>query len=219
MLIAIGTAGWIRSQEHFLVSAHPSVRTMVAGGKVLASAECDGIYRFTFNDGRIVERKLMGPRSVKLQRWSLELNEWLPGKRIHEVRVVRHTRRLGQPQPWSSFPDLANASGLGTYRASFYLPPATSAATELILRVAEVGDTFRVRVNGRALPPVDQVRREVDIRPWAKAGRNAIEIEVASTLRNRMRQLYKEQEGRAAERNGLGPGLSLKLYSIAEINR
>jgi hypothetical protein len=44
-----------------------------------------------------------------------------------------------------------------------------------------------VRVNGRELPPADQLDPVVDVGPYLRRGRNTIEVEVATPLWNRLR--------------------------------
>ncbi len=55
------------------------------------------------------------------------------------------------------------------------------------LDLGEVFDTFRVKVNGRLLPPLSQCNTVVDLGDRLRPGRNTIEVEVATTLNNRLR--------------------------------
>jgi len=55
------------------------------------------------------------------------------------------------------------------------------------LELGTVAGTFDVAVNGRALPPVNQTTARVDIGPYIVPGRNTVTVEVATTLRNRLR--------------------------------
>jgi hypothetical protein len=44
-----------------------------------------------------------------------------------------------------------------------------------------------VTVDGHRLPPVDQVHPVADVGPYLRPGANTIEVEVATTLNNRLR--------------------------------
>ncbi|MEW2491634.1 hypothetical protein [Streptomyces sp. NPDC048411] len=89
--------------------------------------------------------------------------------------------------PWSQITGLEDVSGVGTYRATFTPGREWTEGTGARLELGEVCDTFRIRVNGHALPPADQVTRVVDLGSRLRHGPNTIEVELATTLLNRLR--------------------------------
>ena len=69
------------------------------------------------------------------------------------------------------------------------------------LELGEVNDTFVVRVNGEQLPPCDLLDSTVDLGTRLQRGSNEVEIEVASTLLNRLRVVTPAVYGAAARQN------------------
>ena len=69
------------------------------------------------------------------------------------------------------------------------------------LELGEVNDTFRVRVNGEQLPPCDPLDATVDLGHRLRPGSNVIEVEVASTLLNRLRVVTPAVYGVATRQN------------------
>lgn len=56
------------------------------------------------------------------------------------------------------------------------------------LDLGRVGGSFRVHVNGKQLPPANLFTARVDIGAYLEAGENRIEVTVATTLNNRLRE-------------------------------
>ena len=63
------------------------------------------------------------------------------------------------------------------------------------LDLGRVNGTYRVRVNGTNTGPVNQLRERVDVGPYLVAGSNRIEVEVATTMVNRLRVLRPDEYG------------------------
>jgi hypothetical protein len=77
-------------------------------------------------------------------------------------------------------------SGVGTYKTTFNLANWPSDAGAM-LEIPSFLGSFRLTVNGQKLPPADQLAVEFDIGPWLHVGVNSLEVEVATTLLNRLR--------------------------------
>jgi hypothetical protein len=54
-------------------------------------------------------------------------------------------------------------------------------------------DTVRVRINGQLVGPVNQINPVVDVGPYLREGSNEIEVEVASSLLNRLLGMQDER--------------------------
>jgi hypothetical protein len=81
-----------------------------------------------------------------------------------------------------------------------------------------VFDTYRVTVNGRALPPADQLTPVVDVGPYLRRGTNTIEVEVATSLLNRLRVANAPVFGVAKRQNyGLVGPVRLVPYGRAVV--
>lgn len=101
------------------------------------------------------------------------------------------TLRLGEEsfrtelKPWSA---LGRAAfwGTGRYRREFELPPSALAGGPLFLDLGEVRYAARVRLNGLDLGPRAWRPFRWDVTGRACAGRNLLEVEVASTRANEL---------------------------------
>jgi glycosyl hydrolase family 106( putative alpha-L-rhamnosidase) len=140
---------------------------------------------------------------VPLTAWTLTVDDWQP------AGVTTHELTLTELLPWSAIPELADVSGVGRYRTTV---EATGRGGAL-LDLGKVVDTCRVRVNGRRLPPIDVLRPVADLGPWLRRGANTIEVEVATTLLNRLRTTSPAVFGIAARQayGLLGP-VHLRWY-------
>ena len=112
------------------------------------------------------------------------------------------TRKAG---PWDELPvteaqlallgvdSLAHVSGQGVYQTAFTLPECDGA----VLTV-ETGDCMVVSgsINGQPLPPVNQRSGNVDLTGLARAGENTLELEIATTLINRLRIAHPLFDGK-----------------------
>lgn len=136
-----------------------------------------------------------------LTGWDLRVEDWQPGG------VSTHDLTLDGLLPWSSIPALADVSGIGRYRTTV----DAGAGGRALLSLGKVVDTCRVRLNGRLLPPIDVLEPAADL--LLRPGRNTIEVEVATTLLNRLRTTSPEVFGIAARQAyGLIGPVSLTWY-------
>ena len=125
------------------------------------------------------------PRTVRWERevtgWDLELLDWLP----HGVESRRRSLRV--PADWRTVDGLADASGIGTYRASVGLPAGWSRGTDaVLLDLGPVAGSVRVEVNDQPVPVDCATGRAPDVRPYLRDGANSVLVEVATTLGNRL---------------------------------
>ncbi|WP_017975541.1 glycosyl hydrolase [Actinopolyspora halophila] len=186
-------------------------------GRVVVRAAASGTYRSTLANGRTVSTRIASlPEDLPLTDWKLTVEDWRPGASPTETDVRRHERRLDSPVPWTELPDLADVSGVGRYSATVHLGAAWTGGHGAYLHLGEVTDTFRVVVNGNALPPADQQAGVVDVGGFLRQGRNTIEIETASTLINRMRVFRSEVYG-AVDRARYGLAGPVRLVPYGQV--
>ena len=112
-----------------------------------------------------------------------------------------HQRDLATLQSWSKVAGLEDVSGIGRYRTTIDLGADWTGDDGAYLELGEVNDTFRVRVNGELLPPCDPMDAVVDLGHALVPGVNQIEVEVASTLINRLRTVTPVVYGVAARQS------------------
>lgn len=177
-------------------------------------APAPGTYRATYQDGgsrtvRITEV----PAAQTLTGWHLSVDDWRPGAGASETDVVTHELDLPELLPWPQIPRLRDVSGIGRYTTSFTLPRSWTGGRGAYLDLGAFFNTVRVTVNGRRLPPVDLHRPVLDLKGFLRAGRNTIEVEVTTTLRNRLRTLPASgQAGTAPQDYGLHGPVTVTPY-------
>src|SRR5262249_51925062 len=123
-----------------------------------------------------------------------------------------HSLTLDGLKAWSDIPELADVSGVGTYTTTFNWSGGGA-----YLDLGEVFDTYRVSVNGVALPPADQLNTTVDVGAYLKPGENTISVEVATTLLNRLRAGDVAYANATRQKYGLIGPVKLTPYGEAPV--
>lgn len=179
-------------------------------------ANVSGKYTTELSTGKSVKTNI--PKIVpaqELKGWKLTVEDWQPTSNISSPETVYTTHKLKDLdtlQPWTSYDELVDVSGIGTYSTTFTLEK-WSADDGAILDIPDFIGSFRLKVNGKKLPPQDQLDTEFDVGPWLKKGKNTLEIEVASTLLNRLRVVSPSAYAVAARQAyGLVSPIMLKPY-------
>uniref|UniRef100_UPI00082F40E4 glycosyl hydrolase n=1 Tax=Nocardioides jensenii TaxID=1843 RepID=UPI00082F40E4 len=165
-----------------------------------------GSFDLTRTDGstaRVEIDRVRGP--LVPTEWSLELEDWAPADPANPTDLrtskVRRTVDLPALQSWSTVAGFEDVSGIGRYRTTIDTGTDWTADHGAWLELGEVNDTFLVRVNGEALPPCDPLVATIDLGRRLISGRNEIEVEVASTLLNRLRVVTPAVYGAATRQN------------------
>lgn len=167
-----------------------------ASGHPVVRASRAGTYQTKYDTGRVVHTRLKDvPDKIPLTSWELTVKDWRPGSTATETKIKRHKLHLDELQPWSKLQHLADVSGVGNYVTTFKLGKPWTGGFGAQLHLGKVVDTFRVKLNGDTVPPVSPLDPVMDVGHYLKAGTNRIEVEVASTLYNRLRVTYPEIYG------------------------
>jgi alpha-L-rhamnosidase len=157
-------------------------------GELMVRDTQAGSYQTVLSNGRTVTTVIEAlPEPMTLTTWRLEAEDWKPGASATETAVATQKPALDALKPWPQIPELADVSGIGRYTAVVELGAGWTGGHGAYLELGEVFDTCRVTVNGRRLPPVDLINPVVDLGSHLRRGRNTIEVEVATTLNNRLR--------------------------------
>ncbi|MYS20273.1 alpha-L-rhamnosidase [Streptomyces sp. DvalAA-14] len=158
------------------------------GGELVVRSATDGDYTTALSHGRPVRSRISGvPLPTELTAWQLDVEDWQPGADANRTTIVRRRVGLDALVAWPDVPELADVSGIGRYRTTVRLGAAWTGGHGAYLQLGTVYDTCRVTVNGRLLDPVDHINPVVDLGGHLRAGDNTIEVEVATTLGNRLR--------------------------------
>ncbi|TYL49824.1 alpha-L-rhamnosidase [Nocardioides sp. BGMRC 2183] len=155
-----------------------------------------GAHAVTWSDGRRSTVQVDRVREpIEPTDWSLELSDWRPGDSATETVKETHRADLDALGPWSAIAEFADVSGIGRYVTEIDLGEDWRGTDGAVLELGDVNDTFRVLVNGVPLPPCDPLVGSVDLGFRLRPGRNRIEVEVASTLLNRLRVVTPDVYG------------------------
>ncbi len=191
-VLPVATAG----QEVVLRGSNAALRTTTAGTTEV-----------TRKGGRKVQVTVARVREpITPTAWTLELEDWKPAnaadpKDLRTTKQRHKATALTALDAWSKVPGFEDVSGIGRYRTTIDLGKDWTGDDGAYLELGEVNDTFRVRVNGALLPPCDPMDATVDLGRRLRAGRNTIEVEVASTLLNRLRVVTPSVYGVAARQS------------------
>jgi hypothetical protein len=143
-------------------------------------------------------------QSQQLSSWHLTVEDWRPGASATETTKLTQELGLTSLKPWTEVPQLEDVSGIGRYTTAINW--GGKPGTDVLLDLGAFFDTARVYVNGRALPPVNLNNPRISIGEYLKKGQNTIAIEIATTLRNRMRTINAGQAAVPRQEYGLiGP--------------
>ncbi|MCW2813373.1 MAG: secreted protein [Nocardioides sp.] len=183
--------------------ATPGQEVGVRGANAVLRSTTAGTFALTRTQGgtvRVTVDRVRQP--VTPTAWTLELEDWKPADPADptDLRTTKEVRTasLAATQSWSKVAGLQDVSGIGRYRTTVDLGADWTDDDGAFLELGEVNDTFRVRVNGELLAPCDPMDATVDLGRRLRPGRNEIEVEVASTLLNRLRVVTPAVYGSAA---------------------
>ncbi|MFB9311152.1 hypothetical protein BJY17_003032 [Agromyces hippuratus] len=220
-VIVLAPRDWAGRQapsEQVVETDAVAVRAAKRGVELVTDAP--GRFSVRFADGRTATATVKAlPAPIELTSWTLSVEDWQPGASPTETAKPVVEVPLSGLVPWSAIPGLADTSGIGRYTTRVKLGSdwKTSGAG-IRLELGRVVDTFRVRVNGKLVEDRDLTDSTVDISEFAHPGNNTIEVEVASTLINRLRVVNPTVYGvvKRADYGLLGP-VVIRPYGVAEV--
>lgn len=162
-------------------------------GEPVLKATKAGTYTTTMADGRTIDTSVdIVPGALNLKKWTLAVESWIPGptalldaadpaRNTHDIiKTSLSPIALDGLGPWKDIDGLAHVSGRGLYTTTF-------AAGKWDGAVLDIGDTWdnilEIKVNGVALPAIDQVTRRIDIGADIREGDNNLSILTGTTLK------------------------------------
>ncbi|GAB3305106.1 glycosyl hydrolase [Pseudoclavibacter terrae] len=171
-----------------ITNAEPLPLSVLADGSVSWTATSSDQVSLEFADGqsRELEATLGGDRDPRaLTEWSLSAETVSPdGSTTFDAPA-------GTPLgDWREIDGLTGESGVGTYRTEFTLPESwfeDGAGAQLALNGAK--GTSVVRVNGVEVSRHVGENTMVDVASALTVGANIVEVEIATTLRNKVTSL------------------------------
>jgi glycosyl hydrolase family 106( putative alpha-L-rhamnosidase) len=225
-IIAIGPEGWQRNELGVkpagLHATNTTADAVVFGAhdELRVRATSPGTYTTSLSDGRSVKSRIGKlPTSRTLSGWHLSVEDWQPGDTATETVKVPHELDLDSLRVWPEIPELKDASGIGRYTTQVKLGSEwTGADRGARIELGPIFDSVRLEVNGRSAGYVDPDNPVIDIGRHLENGTNEIEIEVATTLRNRLRTLLPVFENVDPQPYGLAGPVRLIPYSTEKIH-
>jgi hypothetical protein len=220
-IIAIAPRSWLGSDapDARVHATETTADRVVRTQRGLAArAGSAGNYETRLSDGSRVRTTAPGlPDAIRLTTWDLSVDDWQPaepGQRSDQTNHVGWTFKGTALEPWSAIPQITDASGIGTYTTTLTLPKGWSRADGAYLDLGALGPgSFRVRVNGKSIGVANQLSGVLDLGARLSAGKNAIEVEVATPLINRVRVFQADYADQARQDYGLLGPVSLTPYA------
>lgn len=176
-----------------------STRIAGDGSSSLVALAKNGTGEVLFANGTSIQLNGSAPPDSRLEYWDVLVEDWHRTENVTDVStaVTVHKHSKTALLSWIDLDpgNLSNVSGLGHYNTSFIPPSALGGrALGARLHLEPQGDSFTVNINGVALPSTSYVADAViDITKhilWSteeSPGTNLLQIQVATTLFNRLR--------------------------------
>jgi len=215
-IVGLAEPGWAGEPASVQVVATDADSVRLDGRLVIVRATQAGTYTTTLANGTVLKATIATvPSPIDLPAWTLAAEDWQPGPTATQTVKPVVTVSLDALMPWSSIPALADASGIGRYTTTVTLPQTWAAGVGATLDLGTVNDTFRVWANGQRVPPAGILNSRADVGNLMRPGVNAIEVEVATTLINRLRTVTPAIYG-VATRQAYGLLGPVRLLPYAE---
>lgn len=197
------------------------------GSSLVVRSDEAGSFTTTLTNGRTVASTIKNvPAAIDLTNaaWHLDAQDWKPtnpygttGEAGTATTKVPVSLDLAPLKAWPDIPELARASGVGTYTTTVTLPQDWDKSYGAVLSLGQVTDTFTLKVNGKSVA-IDQISATVDLGDELKAGGNKFEVTVTTTLNNRLFQLDTAVANRGVLQNyGLVGPVVLSPYREATV--
>ena len=219
------------SDPLFRYAVDTTAQTVVrdsTGERLLARATAAGSYITSLDNGKIYNTSIGSVLPViDITSWALDVDDWQPANGngttgdVTATKFVKHNLNLTSLAAWDSVSELEDVSGNGTYSTTFVLGSKLDPFTDdmgAYLQLTQFNGSFRAKVNGESLPPLDQLSLEFDIGDFLKNGTNTIEIEVATSLLNRMRVVSPSAYGDVPRQSFGLLGVTIQPYRQAYMN-
>ncbi|KAK7708376.1 hypothetical protein SLS63_013491 [Diaporthe eres] len=218
-----------------------STRIGVDGSSGLVALVKNGPGEIVFSNGTSIQLNGSAPPESELEYWDVMVEDWHRTQNLTDIRTAITVHKYSKTAllSWLHLDpaNLTNVSGLGHYSTSFTAPSAASErALGALLHLAPQGDSFTININDVVLPStsyigdtVMDITNHVNWSTETSPGTNLLQIDVATTLFNRLRsetnqtwsmgtapddQLYS---ARAYENHGLKGPVCIEWVELFDI--
>jgi alpha-L-rhamnosidase len=216
------------SADVFVTSTDAEGVSKSANGALSIIASKAGSYSTQLSNGQNIKSTIETPsEKIDLTQaaWNLKVEDWQPqnkygttGAAGAETSKAIIKVNLNVLKAWPDIEELKNASGVGTYTYTLNLPSIwNNASNGATLSLGQVVDAFTLKINDQIVP-IDQISAKADLGNTLKAGVNKIEIQVSTTLNNRLFTLSKPVTDRGIiQEYGLVGPVIFQPYSKAVV--
>ncbi len=194
--------------------------TMGENDTLVAATTETGKYSVVLSDGTKKTLEINVPQIAPITKWDVVVDDWKMGEKrtivesrmghttteyYYETDINKIAFNLDELKSWKDIPAVGkDISGVGHYNACFTVPQNWTNDNGLIVDLGELYEMARVTVNGKNVQCADMMNPKVDISEYVKPGINKIEIEVSTTLLNRLIEMGRYVAGQATM-YGLAP--------------
>ena len=171
-------------------------------GKLYAVATTSGSYTAQLSDGETAAVEANVNEAQFSGKWALTVEDWQAGEK-HTVTEERNglsttevcydtakseiSVELDELKTWGEIAEIGDAvSGIGTYTTSFTVADDWSEGDGLLLDLGDIDQTVTVYVNGTKTQAINLNNAVVDISDLVQPGENSLEIQLTTTLNNRL---------------------------------
>jgi hypothetical protein len=167
--------------NQFLGVDKQSVEVVKSNGKVDYSLFSPGDYRFTWTDGKIVEKSLKSANeTLPLSgKWNLGFDTLWGGPKNIEVDSLKS---------WTLFENdgVKYYSGAGVYSKTFTVNLSSLKGSKVLLDLGNVLEMASITINGKKMAVRWSAPFQFDITGYVKPGDNVLLVEVANLWPNRL---------------------------------
>lgn len=175
---------FIKEMRDHVISTNAD-EVVVKQGKIWLRSSRGGMFEALMSDGS--RRKLRFdpiPPTLELRVWGLEVDGVVPTGTDH------HRVQLSELADWRMIEQIEDSSGIGTYTTQVDLDPEwVREGRGAYLQLGIVHGGVQVRVNEKLVAPACVPPWRLDVGPYLKDGTNTIEVELSTTLKNRVNSL------------------------------
>ncbi len=167
------------------VVATDAEEVIVSKGDLLLRSTEGGVAHADLSNGTqrtVALGTLPGP--VEPEAWDLHVDGAVrEGEETHDLELT-------SLEDWREIPELQHTSGTGIYRTTLTAGDGWSGKGRgAYLELGRVEGGVQVSVNDRLVHPASVLPPRLDIGPFLRRGENTIEVELTTTLRNRLTEM------------------------------
>ncbi len=228
-IIAFDNANIFDNHNDLFITSDDGNEAFYGANRNLAiKSASNGEYSIKLSDGSLKKVVVADvPSSVELDNWMLMVEDWTPGDTPTTTKKEIIYIDLGDLKPWKSIDKLKSSSGIGTYSTAFEMEKGWDEGVGAYMDLGIVNFSYKLKINDKEVN-ASQINTRIDIGPFLKSGTNTVEVEIATTLNNRLKDLYNVERrtvdyygligsGGTSTTDGLGGSVIVTPYVVTAL--